>query len=452
MSTTLASATYPRSSHDILRLNIETTIGSLLICFHVLFPLDLGMPGLSIGKTLSPSIVSSLVALLVIGWTSYGKVFACFRRHFAVGVLLFVAIMVAASSHAWNAANAFSHTIRFYCCFAVNYAIFVYLVEQYGYRWMTKAVLIGGGLAAMVAMSELLRGTRLGLYQHFIDASSGSGDPLDSRQLGFDFARATGTMGNPIFMSILMAVCIPFAFDLKSGVARFVMLALLAGGAMATVSRTAGLGIFVFFFGCAFVYRRKFWQTMAVSALLIGVVAVSSLGQKVGEDPYLLVWAARLGLVDIGLGTRSDTNVSLRANNSTKVFKDLDENTGPLEFLLGHGYLSSMLIARVDDGSPGTLDDTPVTLLYEEGIVGLMFFYGVFIVAAWDSRKRARETLHWYGGFALLASGFGTNFESYSMFNIVAIGSIAIATARHWGPADDGQKSIENASKAAGSE
>ena len=432
MSISTAAVDHRSTARSGFILNIETTVASLLICFHMLLPLDLGMPGINVGKTLTPSIASSFVALLIIGWTSYGAVFAGFRRRFAVGMSLFVCVMVAASVHSWNPANAFSHTLRLYCCFVINYVIFVYLAERYGYKWMTRAVLVAGSIAAIIAVLEILLGLRIPLYQHFIEAASESGEGLDTRQLGFDFFRATGTMGNAIFMSILMVVCIPFVFELRSSLLRVMFLALLAGGAAATVSRTAGLGVAVFVIACAIVYRRKFWMIVGLCAVLVGAVALTSRGSKLDQNPYVQVWATRLGISTDAGTDRSEANVTLRAVNSAKVLKELQDNSSPIELAFGHGYLSAMLVARLDDGSPGTLDDTPVTILFEEGILGLVLFYGVFIAAAWESRRIARRSLQWYNGFALLACGFGTNFETYSMFNIVAVASISIVTARQY--------------------
>ena len=414
--------------HKRFIVNVDTVVASILIFLHIALPLDLGVPGLNLGKTISPSIAASLFSFIIIWYTSRGKVFQGFRKPFAALFSVFILLLVVEVFQAPDAFIAMSHDLRMYFVFVVNYVIFVYLVERYGYRWMTRTILIGGCYAAVLAIGEIAVG-RIPIYQKFAEAAMAAGVDTDSSSgIGVDFFRASGTMGNPIFMSILMGVCIPFVFELRSSVLRFLIIALLLGGAAATISRTIGLCLIVLMIGCSMVYTRKFWIAMGSIVGAFALVVVIA-GDALTQEPHVMVWEERLGLASGSGSSGSDANVVLRANNSKMLIQQVTEHSNPLQVLFGHGSWTAGWIAKTEDGGFGTADDTPVTIVYEEGVIGIFLFYGVFIYSLWKSRRYARKTLHWYNGFALVACGFGTNFEVLSMFNIVAVASIAIVTA-----------------------
>jgi|GEM_PF-1923613 len=438
MSTAVLSNQSEKSKSN-LTLNIDTIACSLLILLHITLPLDLGVPGINLGKTVSPSIAFTLITFFCIWITSRGKLLAGFKRPFSAVLSIFALILTIESLQTPQLFLAFSHVLRMYFVFVLNYVIFTYVVEKHGYRWMAKAVLVGGSYAALVAIGEVTVG-RIPIYQKFAESAAAAGVDTDSAiGVGFDFFRAMGTMGNPIFMSILMGICIPFVFELKSPILRMLLIALFLGGAAATVSRTIAVALIVLLIGSSFIYTRKFWITIGT---IIGffIVGLLFFGSDIQDEPHVLVWEQRLGLQQSSGGESADANVVLRASNSRKIIREITENSNPLQILLGHGYFTAGLIALTDDGSPGTLDDTPMTIVYEEGIIGVIIFYGAFFAYARDGRRYRKKTLHWYNGLALLACGFGTDFESLSMFNIVGVCSIAIVTASTIGGSKRGSR------------
>ena len=427
MSTAVLSNQSEKSKSN-LTLNIDTIACSLLVILHITLPLDLGVPGINLGKTLSSSIAFTLFTFIAVWFTSRGALFQGFRRPFAAVFTVFSLILTFESLQAPQPFLAFSHVLRMYLVFVLNYVIFVHVIEKHGYRWMVKAVLFGASYAATVAIAEVTFG-KLPLYQKFAEAAAVSGaDTFSPIALGVDFFRANGTMGNAIFMSVLMGICIPFVFELKSPILRILMVTLFLAGAAATISRTIAFALIVLLVGCAFVYTRAFWRTLGTIFALF-LVTIVVFGSYLQDEPHVAVWEERLGLKPSS-GDGADANVVLRANNSKKIIRAITEDSNPIQVLLGHGYFTSGSVALLDDGGPGTADDTPVTIAYEEGILGLLIFYGSFIAYAIDGKRYRKVTIHWYNGLALLACGFGTDFEAYSMFNIIGVCSIAIVTAR----------------------
>ena len=415
-------------------LNIDTIACSLVVLLHVMLPLDRGVPTINVGKPLSASIVITLLAFITVWYTSKGELLKGFRRPFASIFTVFVLLVAFESFFAHEPLIAFSRVLRMYCMFVLNYVLLVYTIEKYGYRWLTKAVLFGASYAAILAIGEVTFG-RIPVYQFFADASAAAGLDTDSSfGIGIDFFRASGTQGNPIYMSILMGICIPFVFELRSSILRILLIALFLAGSAATVSRTIAVALIVLMVGCGFIYTRKFW--LAVSTLVGTLVLVLVLfGSEIHDEPHVMVWEQRVGLRESD-GEQADSNIVLRANNSKKIIHEFTENSNPFQILIGHGYYTAGYVALVDSGGPGTLDDTPMTVLYEEGVLGFIIFYGAFCAYGYEGRRYRKVTLHWYNGFALLACGFGTDIETLSMFNIVGLVSIAIVTARCFGKGD----------------
>ena len=107
-------------------------------------------------------------------------------------------------------------------------------------------------------------------------------------------------------------------------------------------------------------------------------------------------------------------------------------NTWKLQhWLVGEGALSAAEVAHVVANGYTTLDNAILTTLFERGLPGLIVFYGSFLVILWRTRKMAFTSLHWYNPLALLATSVSFDFEAYSTFNILAVGSIAILTAKY---------------------
>ena len=100
----------------------------------------------------------------------------------------------------------------------------------------------------------------------------------------------------------------------------------------------------------------------------------------------------------------------------------LDQNA--VDEIIGSGMLSSAEIAQSQNIT--TLDNTYLTILYEQGIAGIFIFLFVFATLLWRLRFFAQFSLHWYGILALLVVGQTFVTQGYSTFNFIAVSSIAL--------------------------
>jgi hypothetical protein len=66
-------------------------------------------------------------------------------------------------------------------------------------------------------------------------------------------------------------------------------------------------------------------------------------------------------------------------------------------------------------------------VLYERGTTGLAVFIAAFFSLIMASRGAALHTLHWFAPAALAVAGLSFCWDAYSMFNILAVGSMAMA-------------------------
>ncbi len=411
------------------KLNGEVVAACILILFYMLFPLDRGFPGLPLaGKTVSPAFCASGLVLGYLYLTSAGRILSRFRYKFAFYQLLFVPILVLSSAISKDPVQAFQGCLRYTATFIFDYVILVYLVEKYGENWLAKVVIFGGVTSALIASVDTIIGIRIPLYQKLYDLNTQATGWANAGATAFDTFRAIGTMGNPIIMATLMMVCVPYVFNIKSPVLRVIVFAILFLGAAVTVSRTIAVGVVVFIVGAAFIYGRKFLVTMATSFVVIVVLGLTSVGTFLADDPRVLIWESRLGVPGVQGAENANDNVATRQEVTGKALKQI-AGFGPKEIVLGRGVKSTAAVGEDMFAGYSTIDNATVTLLYEEGVLGVTLFYASFFVVLWRSRKKARVTLHWYNILALLACSISFDFEDYSTFNILVVGSLAIISA-----------------------
>ena len=188
------------------------------------------------------------------------------------------------------------------------------------------------------------------------------------------------------------------------------VLAILAG--LISHSRTSAL------VGLPLMWWYIRYRTRIAAVLIAAGLALLLVAEMVGEDslavPLFQRWSDRI--------EELRTSTSYRVDAATGV---LMGGGSLMEILFGHGLGSQAYLAIQLASRMGTLDNTYVSLFYETGVSGIVFYFSVFGYLLWHFRHLRNGKAHYCALVGLLLAG--VSFQSYNFytFNFVAAASIA---------------------------
>ena len=423
---------------------------ALLIGFYVLLPLDHGFPRIPVfGRPLNSAIAATLAVLIVLVVQSHGAVLAYLREPYSRIQVIYTSVLLVEALRAPSLLVALHWTTLYFCTFVLNYAILRHVTRLHGVSWLSAVTVAIGVTAAAVGIVQAVVGIPLPVYRGWYEAYAGV-PPVD---YALPSARADGTMNNPILYCVLMALVIPYALDMKKTWVRAVVLFTIMFAAGLSGSRTAVFVVGVFGAGAFVVYR---WGAVrALPAALVGLVALTtSLGMLNADEPTsrLNLMVDRLGiLVDAPAGTEgsepgsgisSNTatgggaaaqaeasavlGVSLRRAVVAEVLREMTDEWGVVTWLIGRGTLTAGSVGQRIQPWYGTVDNVFLNAVYERGLVGLALFVGAFLYFLVVTRRAAVMTVHWFAPVTLGVAGLSFVWDAFSMFNILAVGSMAV--------------------------
>jgi len=401
-------------------------LGAALVAFYVLLPLDVGFPRLALlGHALNPAVVGSIVAFCILGVRSRGRVIAEAGQPYVVVQLLFVVVLITASLRADAPLAALQASLVYFCTFVLNYVVFLDILRRDGPRRFEGLVASVGMGAALIGIAQGVFGMHFGSYDAWYLAAT----QREARDAAGVAARTSGTMGNPILYGMAMVLALPYVLGLNSRWKRGVAIAILALAAGLTGSRTVLLVLAVFAIGGILVYRRRVLWLMPLLAVVVGVGAWSFGGWgAMMHDPRMRFLLGRVGIVQNQVTFLAEGNVEIRKEALAVGWRIVTNQWDPLTWVAGEGQFAAASIGQQLSPEYGTVDNAYFTVFYEKGLVGLILLLAAFAVLLYSSRTAAQVSLHWYAAIGLMASGVSFDFEAYSTFNILAVGSMAIAT------------------------
>jgi len=402
-------------------------LGAALIAFYILFPLDRGFPRVPFfGRPLSPAVAATLLAFAVLVVHSRGRVFRGFRSRYCVVLSFYFLLLIVASLRADAPLAALQLSVVFYCTFVVNYAVLLYVARHAGVSQLVSLVVWAGLAAAVIGVMQGLFGVRLGMYEEWYMRYF-QAQLAEQSDVG---VRGVGTLNNPILYGTAMVLLVPYVFTLRSVWVRVVILSLTLVAAALTGSRTVLLVLFVFMVGAVVVYR---WRTLWMVPVLAVVVAIGvwQLGgwDVAVSDPQVRFLAGRIGVGDEASSQDAASSIDFRREVLAHGVSGVTTQWGPATWLFGKGQFTAAELGEAVSVGYNTVDNAFFGVLYEKGVVGLFLFVWAFIAHLRATRVAARTSLHWYAPLALLAVGVSFDFDAYSTFNILAVGSMAIAAA-----------------------
>lgn len=461
-------------------------IVACLIAFHVLLPLDRGFPTIPIfGRPLNVSIAATSSVLLVLIVQTRGAVLSYLREPYCVMQLLYAGMLVVGALRAPSTLVALHWSTLYFSTFVLNYVILRHVTRLHGFAWLVNVVVGLGIAAAVVGIFQSIVRTPLPMYDAWYE-SYFSRPPQD---YSLATSRATGTMSNPILYGLLMALVVPYALEVKNRVVRAMALFTIMFAVALSGSRTAVLIVGVFAGGAFVVYRWRAVRALpAVGLGLVLLVASLIWLTPMGQDSRVALLAERFAFIidPDGVATKSsavivptpggtqtassagaaafaeapdegaarrvpgvestqkapapmDTRarteayaalgVSLRQQVVIEAAREMVHEWDPTTWTIGRGtYTVSSVGTRIQPWY-NTVDNVFVSVLYERGLVGLALFVGAFVTFLAVARRSATVTVHWFAPLALAAAGLSFCWDAYSMFNILVIGSMAIAMA-----------------------
>lgn len=427
-----------------------------LIGLYVLLPLDRGFPTIPLfGRPLNAAVAATLSVLLVLIVQSRGAVLAYLREPYCILQSLYTAVLVAGALRAPSPLSALHWTALYYCTFVLNYVVLRHMTRTAGRQWLSTVVVALGLAAAAVGILQGLAGLQLPMYDTWFRAYSRVPPP----DYSLATTRAHGTMGNPVLYSVLMALVVPYALDIGRAPIRAVALYVILLAAGLSGSRTAMI-VVVFAIGALVVFRWAAVRAMPIVAvgLLALAASLGSLTPK-AQDSRLTRLVERFDLSDqskallnadakttaaalekaTAEGPKGESNshvsaalgISLRRGAVTEGFREMTQEWGALTWFVGRGSLTSPAIGMRLQPWYNTVDNVFLSVLYERGLIGLSLFLCVFLSILIATRRAALNTVHWYAPLALALTGLSFCWDAYSMFNILAVGSMAIAMRHH---------------------
>lgn len=400
-----------------------------LVGFYILFPLDRGYPRPSVfGRPVSSALLASFIVAVALLFYSRGRILRFIRDRYFALQCAFTLVLIVAAVRALSIPIALHQVAVYWVTFALNYVIVRYAIDSSGEKPFVSTVLVFIVAAATVGVLEGVAGIRLSPYAHWFEVYFNRSAP----DLSGGPVRGVGTLNHPILYGAAMGLCIPYVLDIRSRWRKYAVLGLVVTAAVLTGSRTVLLVIGVLMVGLVLITNaRTSLRIAAVISCAIGILAQQNVVEIAAKNPTLRFIVARLGAGTDLVATVAAENILVRQNALAIGWDRILDDPSAANLLIGRGLMSAAHVGEQVFEGYNTVDNTYLATLYEKGIVGSLLFVFAFGAALIGSSRVAKASIHWYAVPAILLMGVSFNFESYSTFNALAIGSLAIATARH---------------------
>lgn len=451
-----------------------------LIGFYVLLPLDRGFPTIPLfGRPLNSAIAATLGVLLILVVQSRGAVLSWARDPYVILQSLYAGALLVGALRAPSSPSALHWSFLYYCTFVLNYLILRHAIGLHGTQWLSRVV-VGLGLAAAgVGIIQAVFGIPLPIYHAWYE-NYYSSLPED---YGLPTSRAAGTMNNPILYCVLMALVIPFALDLRVRWIRAIALFTVMFAAALSGSRTGVFVVGAVAVAAVAVYRWRAVRALPAVGLGLLLLVVSLTALSGGQQSRFGFLVERLGfltdqaavdersrpVLDSGVKTAPEPNavagtqgppssatresrmagieaanrlgseeraevsaalgVSLRQQVVLEAAREMTQEWGPGTWLMGRGSLTSASVGMRIQPWYNSVDNVFFCVLYERGLTGLALFVSAFIGFLFATRHAALITVHWYAPVILAVTGLSFCWDNYSMFNMLAVASMAVATS-----------------------
>lgn len=407
---------------------LYSLIIGVLCIVNMLLPVERGFPGVRLlSYSLSLPVVVTVCASLFLLHVSKGEFVKLLKDKYCFAQLIFVGILLTASFSAENLPRALQVVLNYFSTFVLNYLILTYLFKQGGRQIFVNIICIVASIAAVVGILEGYFQIKVPFYEAI--------NTLYRAQKGYgaedlSTLRITGTLGNPIVYGTMLMFVIPFALEIRTKILRYFLVSLLIAAVLPSVSRTPLLLLLVLLLGiCIITVRTKGF--FAVNFGLLTIVCIGFLlssGVTI-ENTIIAPWIDRLSGTG-NWGYSAAENVEVRQAMAQGVLSGTAGDESSMQFLFGHGVLSTASLGIELSGSVATVDNNYITIFYETGLLGVIFYIYMWCRFLWRVRCEGTENLHLYSIIGLLLIGVSFVTAYYMTFNFVIVASIAALSTK----------------------
>lgn len=399
-------------------------VASALLCLsNLMLPVENGLPPFHIGPApITLPVIAAGLAAVVLALQPRTRFLRTLHMPYCVLWSALLVYFLAASCLQGEFLVSLLSVGMMSMAFLINYMVIVCLFRLGGRDLFAKVLCVVAACATVPGIYEFVTGSRLPVYAeintlYWLSRNMSSG----LRGSTYDW-RVTGTLGNPIVYSAAMMLCMPFACELKSKLSRRVLCGLLLFAAFSTLSRAAFLFAGSLLVGYVAIEKKKSVRVLLAVILLAGVVLSGS--DVVYDNTLTSRWQSRFH-EETEAGDQGGVPARLSLIQTTV---DACTADGPLGFLLGKGFLSSRQIGLAFSDVLETIDNAYVTILYENGLVGLIGYVALYGWLLYRSRSLAFHSYHWYSVLGFMLAGMSFVTYGFGTISFVAVASMAIIT------------------------
>jgi hypothetical protein len=237
------------------------------------------------------------------------------------------------------------------------------------------------------------------------------------------YNRAIGTLGNPntlgLFLGLGIIVAASNAADLSPAV-RITASAVIVVGIVLTFSKTAALALGLSSFLLTTGPMRRRMVIWAGALVLAALVASTAVVIRAGSPVPAGTTAVSTTNTGTSGSNQSTTVVTATVGNRGQTARNAfdDWTSGPKSFLLGHGYASLADVSSSGQLTERVVDNMPLGVALEGGVVGLVLFVSVLVFAL---KPLVRPSIRGpivdlgrtYAAFFLLYSPVAINFRLF---------------------------------------
>lgn len=396
----------------------------VLCTVNMLLPIERGFPGVKLlNYSLALPVVTSLLVSILLVYTSKGKFLKSLNSKHCVAQLIFAGILALGSFNSENSLRALQIALSYFSTFVLNYLVLVYLFEHGARQLFINTICVIAALAAVVGILEGYFQIRLPFYDaintlYRAQKEYGAED--------FSTVRIGGTLGNPIIYGTMLMFVIPFASELRIKVFRYLLVCLLVAAMLPAVSRTPMLLLGTLLIGGYItVGHVKGFSLVNFGMMTVLCAGFLMSGWGTAENIILAPWVERLSGTG-NWGYSAAQNVEMRQSMAQAILSGTAGGESPVQFIFGHSVLSTNTLGRELSGAVDTVDNTYLSVFYELGLLGIIFYVYLWCSFIWRMRSKATVSLHFYSVVGLLLIGVSFVTISYMTFNFVIVASIAV--------------------------
>ncbi len=416
-------------------LDLGILIGLCAMC--MLLPLERGFPSVSVGSILVPVqlvIVPAVFAYAagISRLVSPETVFTGLPLY-QIGLVLVLTLAALRTADGTTVLSSMRVTALHMCTWVLLPPVILGYVRRYGVDRVSTVFACIGCIAALVGLGETLGGYTLPIYVEWQD--NHLRNTLRTVDLDVDEAslmavrRASGTLGNPIVYSSLMVGVAVVACGVRTPWLRNSVIGFTLLAALSTVSRTTFLMGGLLLAGWVLLTRRGKVFTVSSAVAILGVLGFGAISLAAPDraDDLVDLWMQRFGLREGTSAENALYGIEARIDVIRRVWNGLGEGGG-IDWLVGRGAYSGSLLGLTTVDGLATLDNAYLSLLYENGLLGLAFFLASFLILI--PRQRGQVSIFHFGLVAYLFSGLTFVFYVYMTQNIACVALIAFVEAQ----------------------